>query len=130
MEKIGVIEGREEFVESSGLLIAKAMVDPSMCIVPVRVVNLSDEDYALHSGSQISEEGVNPCPEKVKTVVEWPRPKTVKEKCTLAYVSNVGGATVFSQGMWAPINHVAPPLNVTLHWWTPCRGLIGGTQES
>ena len=51
---MGIIEATENFVDRSGLLIARALVRPEQGSVPLRIMNLSNEPYLLHKGTVVA----------------------------------------------------------------------------
>ena len=49
--RIGLVEPSRKFVENTGLLVAKVLVDPKKGNIPLRLANLSKEPVAVHRGT-------------------------------------------------------------------------------
>ena len=50
-KSIGILEATENFVDRSGLLIAKALVCPIFVTVPLRIMNLNHEPFVLYKNT-------------------------------------------------------------------------------
>ena len=48
---LGVIEPKQSFVEKSGLLVAKALINVNVGEIPIRVINLSNEPHSLYKNT-------------------------------------------------------------------------------
>ena len=49
-----LVEPRPDFVTKNGIFIARALVDPLFSSIPLRVMNLADEDLTLHTDSLVA----------------------------------------------------------------------------
>ncbi|MCG7874761.1 MAG: retropepsin-like aspartic protease, partial [Candidatus Thiodiazotropha endolucinida] len=48
---IGVLEANENFVDRSGILVARALVSPEFGTVPLRIMNLTDKPFKLYKNT-------------------------------------------------------------------------------
>ena len=48
---VGTLEGTSQFVDRSGLLVARALVSPETGSVPIRIMNLNDQPFFLHKNT-------------------------------------------------------------------------------
>ena len=51
LNSVGTLEGTRQFVDRSGLLVAKALVSPETGSVPSRIMNLNDQPFFLHKNT-------------------------------------------------------------------------------
>ena len=51
LNSVGTLEGTRQFVDRSGLLVARALVSPETGSVPSRIMNLNDQPFFLHKNT-------------------------------------------------------------------------------
>lgn len=81
---IGVVEASKSFLDKTGLLVAKAVVQHDRNIIPLRVANLSDKTIVVKKHTIVA----NFEPAEVKAVIDKPKQMTKSISCVRMSLDN------------------------------------------
>lgn len=54
MDASGIIEQDRNFVDKSGVLVAKAVIDLNNGVIPLRMININTEPYKIHKNTVVA----------------------------------------------------------------------------